>query len=367
VTNEAAAAPGSRSKLSLALIARNEARCLARCLGSIRDTVNEIVLVDTGSTDETTRIAEGFGARVAHFAWVDDFSAARNHALELTTGDWILVLDADEFASPQLAAEILGFCRGNPAIGRLRIVSEFRRKGQTMRSSSFISRLFPRGARFEGRIHEQIISPLPRVNLRGELWHDGYLQPGKSERNLTLLQREVEKTPADAYLLYQVALEYTSLDRTKEAQNCLLQALPLLSGKEPFAPNLVVDLLYGSMELKQWDNGLGIIEKTGAALDDFPDFHLACGLFFMNLVRSAPAKYVSCLSRIESSFRRCLELGETDKYRSVQGAGTFLAAFNLGTLYQVFGDSERAKECFRSAASFGYPPATEIINQLEAR
>src|ERR1039457_6090419 len=98
--------PASETSLSLALIVKNEARCLARCLRSVQSVVNDIVVVDTGSQDDTVRIARECQATVMNFAWGDDFAAARNFALAQTTGDWILVLDADEHASPALAAEI---------------------------------------------------------------------------------------------------------------------------------------------------------------------------------------------------------------------------------------------------------------------
>src|SRR5664279_4823041 len=99
----------SETRLSLALIVKNEARCLARCLHSVQGVVSEIVVVDTGSTDDTVRIARECQAKVVDYAWSDDFAAARNFALAQTTGDWILVLDADEDASTALAAEIPRF------------------------------------------------------------------------------------------------------------------------------------------------------------------------------------------------------------------------------------------------------------------
>ena len=174
-------------KLSLAMIVKNESRCLARCLQSVKGIVDEMVVADTGSTDDTTKIAREFGAKISNFDWVDDFAAARNFAIAQTAGDWILVLDADEWAGEDLAGEIPAFVRGKPAVGRLKIVSDFRRHNQTFRSQCFVSRLFPRGAHFKGHIHEQLISPLPRAHLRGELWHDGYLETPKAGRNMKLV------------------------------------------------------------------------------------------------------------------------------------------------------------------------------------
>ncbi len=351
-------------KLSLALIVKNEARCLDRCLRSVREAVQEIVVVDTGSTDDTVRIARGFGAKVATFAWINDFAAARNHALDQCSGEWVLMLDADEHASPALAAELGGFIKGPPAVGRLKIISDFRRNNQLLRSQTFVSRLFPRGARFEGRIHEQLVSTLPRRNLQGELWHDGYLENRKSERNIQLLLQELERVPGDTYYLFQLALEYASLNQTKNAWDCCQQALAGARGDEPFLPNLAVDCLYAGMELKQFESGLQLIDRMAGALQDFPDFYLVCGLFYMNLVRGNPAKFISFLPRIEAAFRSALAIGETGKYKSVRGAGSFLAQFNLGTFYHVFGDAPAARRCFEAAADLGYEPARRMLRTV---
>jgi len=82
--------------LSLCMIVKNEELHLARCLKSVRGLADEMILVDTGSTDRTVEVARSYGARVFHFTWQDDFSLARNHSLEAASGEWILVLDADE-------------------------------------------------------------------------------------------------------------------------------------------------------------------------------------------------------------------------------------------------------------------------------
>ena len=354
----------SEPSLSLALIVKNEARCLARCLQSVQGVVNETVVVDTGSADDTVRIARECQARVVDFAWRDDFAAARNFALAQTTGDWILVLDADEHASPALATEIPGFIASRPAIGRLKIVSDFRRNNQTLRSQTFVSRLFPRGAHFAGRIHEQLISPLPRLDLRGELWHDGYLGPSKSARNVRMLERELERSPDSTYLWFQLALEHASLNQTAQALPCLQRAYARLRTDEPFAPNVVVDYLYALRELKHFEEGLRVVQHADRFCQNLPDFHLVCGLFYLELVRSNPAQYQAYLPNIEQCFQRCLALGESDTGKSVVGTGTFLAYYNLGTLYHVFGEAAAARQCFERSARFGYEPARQMLATL---
>jgi len=346
------------------MIVKNEARCLARCLASVRGLVDEIIITDTGSTDDTVKIAGEFGAKISHFDWIGDFAAARNHALTQTTGDWILVLDADEVVSEPLAREIREFISGGPRIGRLKIVSDFRHHGQTQRSSTFVSRLFPRGAQFAGRIHEQIVSDLPRVNLRGEVLHDGYLETKKSDRNVKLLSAEIARDPANAYLHFQLALEYTSLGRPADAYASLQLSLEHMLPSDPFAPNVIVDFLYAAMELKQYAAGLEAIHASEAWVADFPDFHHVCGLFYMRYVGSDPAKNIGDLPRIEQSFRRSLALGETDKYKSVQGSGSYLASYNLGVFYHAFGDTAGAERCLQAAARQNYAPATALLQKL---
>lgn len=352
-------------KLSLAMIVRNEARCLARCLRSVQAVADEIVVADTGSTDETEKIAKEFGAQIRHFAWINDFAAARNFVLSQTTGDWILALDADEYASETLVSEIRGFIQGPPRIGRVKIVSDFRHNGQALRSSTFVSRLFPRGATFEGRIHEQVVSPLPRVNLRGELWHDGYLEIKKSERNIGLLQAELAREPHSAYLQHQLAIEFTSLGRTQEAFACLQKAIAAMHRSDPFAPNVIVDFLYAAMELKQFEAGLEAIRASEGWLADFPDFHLVCGLFHTRYIGADPAGRMAGIPKIEQSFQRSLALGETEKYKSVHGAGSFLASYNLGVFYHAFGDDVRARPCLEAAAAQNHPPAASLLQKLK--
>ncbi len=84
-------------KINLVMIVKNEERSLERCLRTVDNLVDEVILVDTGSTDKTMEIAKEMGAKVYTFAWVDDFSAARNFALDQSDADWNLVLDGDEY------------------------------------------------------------------------------------------------------------------------------------------------------------------------------------------------------------------------------------------------------------------------------
>ena len=171
----------------------------------------------------------------------------------------------------------------------------------------------------------------------------------------------MERSPESVSLWFQLALEHASLHQAAPALTCLQRAYAGLRTDEPFAPNLVVDYLYALRDLNRFEEGLRVIEQGDRFCQHLPDFHLVCGLFYLQLVRSNPAQHLAYLPNIEQRFQRCLALGETPQYKSVVGTGTFLAYYNLGALYHVFGEAVAARQCFEQAAGFGYEPAREML------
>ena len=152
--------------ISLSMIVRDEARFLADCLQSVQGVVEEIVVVDTGSKDDTVEIARSFGARVFHYTWDDDFAAARNCALAECTGDWVLSLDADEQLDPATKDEIRT-AAAEPGVHAwyLRMATM---EGETPTADEVrMIRLFRRtpGTRYTGRIHEQVVQDIPNKKV----------------------------------------------------------------------------------------------------------------------------------------------------------------------------------------------------------
>jgi glycosyltransferase involved in cell wall biosynthesis len=145
----------SKPLISAALIVRNEERFIARCLASIKDVVDEMVVVDTGSTDRTPAIAAELGAQVSEFPWCDDFAAARNVAIDRSAGKWILYIDADEAVRPVPDARrrLEAMLNGRRTVGAY--VQLQSKSGYTPYWEIRIFRNAP-GVRFEGIIHETI-------------------------------------------------------------------------------------------------------------------------------------------------------------------------------------------------------------------
>jgi glycosyltransferase involved in cell wall biosynthesis/Tfp pilus assembly protein PilF len=208
------------TRLSVCLIVKNEEHFLAQCLNSVRGLASQIIVVDTGSTDRTVEIAREFGAEIYAFKWTDDFAAARNAALEHATGDWVLILDADEELPVAQHERLRADMKQADAIAfRLPLVN----RGQEAEGRSFVPRLFRNapGNHYFGRIHEQIFSSLlPKCTAWGlktslgtaEILHHGYTKEmvrdrNKIERNLKLLPQAIAENPTDVNLVMNLGLE----------------------------------------------------------------------------------------------------------------------------------------------------------------
>ncbi|WP_177222218.1 glycosyltransferase family 2 protein [Paenibacillus sp. UNC496MF] len=346
------------------LIVRNEEEKLGRCLTHAAPYVDEIIIVDTGSVDRTKEIAKQFGARIFDFVWVDDFSAARNYALAQSISDWNLVLDADEYIVHMDREAVQRFMDERGDLGRVEINSFTSAKGVEGKGRSFITRLLPSPIRYKGRIHEQVDSELVRSQIPITVHHDGYLHGSKHDRNLPLLLREVQQHPENSYIKFQLGKEYQGKHELALASEYFARALGQIGGKERYAPNVVVHYLYALKDTRSFEEGLRIIQTKFEWVQLFPDYHFACGVFYLDLVMSDPGVYGSYLSEIEASYRKCLMIGETYRYDSESGTGSYLALYNLAVFFEVFGRREEAANCLREAALMGYERAENRLASL---
>ena len=326
-----------RPIIAAVLIARDEARCIARCLNSLQPHVDRMVVLDTGSIDDTPAIAAACGAEVHHLPWPDDFSAARNHVLDLADAHWNLVLDADEWIVSG-GDQLRRWCRGPERLGKICVNSAMDgddAPGAERRN--WITRLLPRGVRYQGRVHEQPVSSLPRVRIDLHVGHDGYLEDQldrKRERNGPLLLRDLEDRPGDPYLLYQLG---------KDAE---------LHGDLPSACTRYAAALQGTEPGANWHHGLIVrylhcLGKTGRLADAFavaqtempnwtesPDFFFVLGNLALDQAIATPDQALDeWLPLAATAWERCLAIGERPELEgSMRGCGSHLAQHNLGAV-----------------------------------
>jgi tetratricopeptide (TPR) repeat protein len=334
------------SRLALVMIARDEARCLARCLASARPWVDEIVVLDTGSIDETPRIAARAGASVHHAAWTDDFAAARNAALALTDAEWRLVLDADEWLVA--GAELLPALRAREAsfVGQLRVTSLLD-DGADSETPSWLPRLLPRGVRYAGRIHEQPVSDLPRRRLELVIGHDGYLaaqRGAKAGRNERLLRLALDECPGDAYLHYQLAKDLELRGRFDAAAPHYARAAADGAAHAAWRHDLVLRRLFTLKKLRAFEAAVALAEAEMPRWPHSPDFFFTVGDLLLDWAACEPARAGELLPMIESSWLKALEIGERpDLNDTVRGRGSFLAAHNLAAFHASLGQTDDAR------------------------
>jgi tetratricopeptide (TPR) repeat protein len=237
--------------VSATLIVRNEQRFLPGCLAALSAVVDEIVVVDTGSTDATRAIAVDAGAKTLDLAWIDDFAAARNLAIEAASGDWILYIDADERLSGPVGAR-LGDALAEPDAISARL--RFRpRLGATPYREFRLFRNDPR-IRFVGAIHETIMPALDSLVDAGagrvidspfaiqHLGYEGDLSH-KHRRNLPMLQTMVERWPERLYYWSDLARSLDALGRTEEAVEACRRGLEVAGKVTPISGEPIAALI----------------------------------------------------------------------------------------------------------------------------
>lgn len=339
------------TRLALVMIARDEAASIGRALESARPFADAMIVLDTGSADATAQIARDAGAQVHDFAWCDDFAAARNAALAYSDADWNLILDADEWI--EAGAEALGPQTLPPGeggfLGEVKVASRMDQPGADGVGQAWIARVLPRGVTYQGRIHEQPASGLPRRRLALVIGHAGYLAENlarKGDRNETLLMRELETSPDDPYLWFQLAKEHQARGRVPQAAVCFTEALRLAPADAPYRHALVVRALIALKANGQLAEALALADAEVGNWLTSPDFYFTVGDLYLEAASQEPDRALAdFLPVVELAWKRCLEIGERpDLDGAVAGRGGHMAAHNLAVFYETLGRDEPAAE-----------------------
>ena len=363
----ARARPAQGLTLSLCMIVRDEQEMLPRCLAAVRDAVDEIIVVDTGSTDRTIEIAQSFGARVIEQAWTGSFSDARNTSFDAATGDWLMYLDADEVLVKD-------------DVEKLRAIT-----GRTWREAFYLAETNYTGEagdgtalthnalrvfrnrpeyRFEGRLHEQIAQHLPayaperieQTSVRIE--HFGYLGSvrsarDKSRRNIELLKAQQAEGADSPFLHFNFGSEYAAAGDGPAALAEFERAWTMIEtdgdgGAFEFAPTLAVRLVKA---LRLCGRPADAIARASDGLRRFPGFTdlvLEQAYASLALGREPDARL---------RFAECIELGDAPaRYTAMLGCGTYLPRLALAELDAAHGELARARElldwCLREYPDF---------------
>jgi glycosyltransferase involved in cell wall biosynthesis len=260
--------------LSICMIVKNESQLLGRCLESIRSEADEIIVVDTGSTDSTVEVAKGFGSKVIEVEWKNDFAWARNISLERATCQWILWLDADDIVPVQSLPIINRLKKGIPD-KVLGFIVRNQRPNNT--GTEFVqARMFPNRADiyFERKIHEQMMPSALKAGMEMEkcdavVEHHGYADPAtlkkKALRNVNLLLEEYRETAADAVSTVEIADSFYLVEDFASAKEWYKKTLQI-TGCEKDTPTIAGHAYYGLGNIynyeQQYKEALSQFEKA---------------------------------------------------------------------------------------------------------
>ena len=333
--------------LSLCIIAKDEEATLGRCLNSATGVVDEMVVLDTGSGDRTLEIAREFGAIVGEFAWNDDFAAARNAALEYVTGDWVLILDADETLVPEIVPQL----KKAIAVEDCLSINLLRREvGASQSPYSSVSRLFRRheAVYFTRPYHAIVDDSIETLLQREPQWqvqqlegvailHDGY-QAGtiaskqKSDRARMAMESYLAKHPQDAYVLSKLGALYVWQGQVQAGIELLERGL-----KVNPAPPILYELHYhlGIARTRQNQQDRAKIHyQTAIEIEIPPVLKIGAYNNFGNLLEAE-----GNLPEAAKTYRRVLQIDPT----------LAIAQYNLGLTLKAMGKFREAIAAYEQA------------------
>jgi tetratricopeptide (TPR) repeat protein len=361
------AKPASGMRISLTMIVKDEEEMLPRSLEAIHDVVDEMIIVDTGSTDRTIEIAESYGATVLHHEWTGDFSEARNVSLDAATGDWFIYLDADEVLvrdDAQKLRELAGHVwREAIFFTETNFTGDLDDGTAVNHNALRMYRNRPQ-YRFQGRIHEQLAHTLPsqmperieQPTVRIE--HYGYLgavrdAKEKSRRNIELLERQQAEGEASPFLCFNLGSEYAAAGDAEAALAQFQSAWDLLSTDSSFSdygyvPSLTNRLVKALRTNKRYDEA---IERAKQGLEIFP------GFTDLLLEQAHCAREQGDLETAAQLVKQCIEMGDApSRYSPMVGCGSYLALGVLADIHREQGDFDECErllaECLRDHSGY---------------
>lgn len=334
--------------LSLCMIVKDEEILLPECLESVQGVVDELIVVDTGSQDQTVELAQTAGAKVFDFPWQDDFAAARNFSLEQATQDWILVLDADERLMEDCVAELRDTIQQSDYVASTLLRYEV---GALQNPYSLVSRLFRRRSqiRFERPFHETVDDSITSLLLTEPHWrigqlsepailHEGYrpeaiADRNKAQRAVESMSRYLQTHPDDAYICSKLGALYVSEGRVTEGLAVLQQGLAL----QPEDPPVIYELHYH----------LGLAYGSLQQLE-LADVHYrqALQIPLPEILKVAAYINLGALCHAQSNWQQAQALFEAVLLIQPDLA---IAHYNLGLIYKAQGNYAAAIEAYQNA------------------
>lgn len=354
--------------ISICIITKDESSLLKQCLERLAPHVryggHEIVVVDTGSSDDTIEMCRNYTDSVYEFPWINDFSAARNFAADHAANNWILCIDSDEFITSWNESDLQSRIAEHPqAIGGFFLLCTCGFGRSQYDSNAKVYRLYDRRYfRFERPIHEQLEPLSPKLGhpcFMLDMKADHFTYSGnpqelmaKSERNIKLLKEELQKSPHDPYLLFQLGQSYYMIEDFETALHYYDLGLALdVDPRLDYVNTMVVSYGYTLLNLKQYKKALDL-EGVYDTFGNKADFVFLMGMIYLN-----NGFFQDAIDQFHKA--------TTFDTAEVVGANSFRAWHNLGVIYECSGHKDKAVQYYKKCGDFA--PAVERLKALDRR
>lgn len=374
--------------ISVCIITKNEQENIERCLKSLMPYEMEIIVVDTGSIDNTKDIVQRYTDKVFDFEWCDDFAAAKNFAISKTSNDYIIMLDSDEYIDKFEESELIRTIGNNSdKVGRIQIKNVFKKTDPCKESREWVSRIFNKKSyHYEGRIHEQIVrydgKEYDTFQAPVTIIHTGYdltekEKKAKAKRNISLLEKELDrliklfcknnglniceidgiglvnhifendsalslilqKDEYLPYILYQLGKGYYMAMDYPKACDCFSCALSFdLNPKLEYVTDAVETYGYALVNADRADEAL-MFENIYNEFGNTADFQFLMGIIYMNN------------ERFDDAVSEFLKATKHKECRNV-GSNSYLAYYNIGVIYECLGDVDKAISYYRRCGNY---------------
>ncbi len=332
---------------SVCMIVKNEEKFIKKCISSVLMFTDDIVVVDTGSTDRTKEIASELNVKLFDFIWIEDFSAARNFAASHARYDWVLVIDADEELVEIDVDAIKQFmqCIKNTGMVSLFEVCETPYLNQVIR---FYNR---KNCMYVNRIHEQLklidrtYSSPESKKIPIMFNHYGYSKEivqsqNKIERNEKMLLEEIKLYPNDPMLYYYLGKTYSAWSKDFHKASAAYEKALVLSPNLglTYTQNLIIEYGYSLINSGRYADAL-TLKKHMEALENNPYYR-----FMMAQVLQNNAQFIEAVDLFES----CIG----DPTPDFMGVTSYLSYYNIGVIFECVGMNDEAREYYQNCGDF---------------
>lgn len=343
--------------ISVCMIVKDEGKVLEKCLDSIKAYDYEIIIVDTGSKDNTKEIALKYTNNVFDFHWCNDFSKARNFSIDKASNDFILILDADEIITDLDKLKLEEFTKGNhEKVGRILRKNEYSRNNNKFIYREYVNRFFNKTKyKYTGTIHEQIVrkdnKPYDTHNLPLVLEHFGYdreelNRKNKVARNIKMLEEALKRNGKDPYIYYQLGKSFYLEEKFTEAKVNFEEALTFdLDTKLEYVQDLVESYGYSLINMGEYQDAMKFLNLY-EEFKKSADFIFLIALIYMNN---------GLFDEAISEFKKAKKIKDC----KMDGVNDYLANYNIGVILECLGNKHEALKYYNMC--IGYENALRRI------